>query len=132
VPVSRRVDHEHGATLGNRLSLIIVELPVDEPDPVHQLKRVHEQTSNLKGTGLVDGGETVLVLADQMAPFEAPPTRFLTSRIPTNIEHLGVERGHRTLPSSARGTARRWCRSGPGRPAASTGQSPIEPAGRSW
>ena len=44
VPVSLRADDEHGATLGNRVSLIVVDLPVGEPDPLRRLELVHEIT----------------------------------------------------------------------------------------
>ncbi len=37
VPVSLRGQEQHGDTLGNLVSLIIVDLPVDEPDPVERL-----------------------------------------------------------------------------------------------
>jgi hypothetical protein len=56
VPVSLRGKEQHGDTLGNLVSLIIVDLPVDEPDPVERASsRIHAMTSELKGSGLVDG-----------------------------------------------------------------------------
>ncbi|MEM9748518.1 MAG: wax ester/triacylglycerol synthase family O-acyltransferase, partial [Actinomycetota bacterium] len=48
VPVSLRAEDEHGDTLGNRISLILVDLPIGESDPVARLADVHEQTTRLK------------------------------------------------------------------------------------
>ncbi len=85
VPVSLRSEAEHGDTLGNRVSLIVVDLPVDEPDPVIRLRRIHERTSELKGSGLVDGAEMILKIADGITPLAAPLTRLVSRRIPMNL-----------------------------------------------
>ncbi len=85
VPVSLRSDGEHGDTLGKRVSLIVVDLPVDEPDPVARVWRVHELTSELKGSGLVDGAEMILKIADGITPLAAPLTRLVSRRIPMNL-----------------------------------------------
>jgi WS/DGAT/MGAT family acyltransferase len=84
VPVSRRADNERD-TLGNRVSMILVDLAVEVDHPRERLNRIHQQTSELKGSGLVDGAEAVIVLADQVLLFAAPLTRFLTQRIPMNL-----------------------------------------------
>ncbi len=85
VPVSLRGAHEHGDTLGNRVSMIVVDLPVHEPDPVKRLQTIHRVTSELKGSGLVDGAQTIIELADAITPFAIPLTRFVTRRIPMNL-----------------------------------------------
>lgn len=85
VPVSTRRDDEHGETLGNRVSMFVVDLPVDEPDPARQLRRVHEQTTALKQSGLVEGAEAVIRLADGMTLVAAPLTRFVSHHIPMNL-----------------------------------------------
>jgi WS/DGAT/MGAT family acyltransferase len=85
VPVSLRTDDEHGDTLGNRVSLIIVDLPVDEADPLARLDRVHAMTSQLKGSGDIDGAETIIKLADAITPFAVPLTQFVTRQIPMNL-----------------------------------------------
>ena len=36
-----------------------LELPVDEPDPVARLERIHTTTSELKGSGLIDGAQKI-------------------------------------------------------------------------
>jgi WS/DGAT/MGAT family acyltransferase len=48
VPVSVR---QPGADLGNRLSFLVVSLPVAERDPVRALERVAAQTARAKGSG---------------------------------------------------------------------------------
>nr|WHV03882.1 putative wax ester synthase/acyl-CoA:diacylglycerol acyltransferase [uncultured bacterium] len=86
VPVSRRADHEHGATLGNKISLIIVALPVDEADPVVRLERLHRLTSDLKADdGLMDGAQRIIELADVVPTLAVPLTRFVSRSIPMNL-----------------------------------------------
>ena len=85
VPVSRRGADEHGETLGNRVSMFVVELPMDESDLGHLLHRVHAQTAKLKDSGLVDGAEAVIRLADAVSPLAAPLTRFVSRNIPMNL-----------------------------------------------
>nr|WHV03893.1 putative wax ester synthase/acyl-CoA:diacylglycerol acyltransferase [uncultured bacterium] len=86
VPVSRRAADEHGATLGNRISLIIVSLPVDEADPVARLERLHSVTSDLKADeGLMDGAQHIIELADVIPTLAVPLTRFVSRSIPMNL-----------------------------------------------
>jgi WS/DGAT/MGAT family acyltransferase len=85
VPVSLRTDDEHGDTLGNRISLIIVDLPVDEADPLIRLDRIHATTSQLKGSGDIDGAEAIIKLADAITPFAVPLTQWVTRQIPMNL-----------------------------------------------
>jgi WS/DGAT/MGAT family acyltransferase len=85
VPVSTRRGHEHGDTLGNRVSRFVVDLPVGEPDPVRQLDAVHRQIDELKTSGLADGAEAVIRLADGVTPIAAPLTRFVSRHIPMNL-----------------------------------------------
>lgn len=85
VPVSLRSTDQHGDTLGNLVSLIIVDLPVDEPDPVVRLERIHAMTSELKGSGLIDGAHRILDIADAITPLAGPLTRYVTRTIPMNL-----------------------------------------------
>jgi len=85
VPVSLRNESEHGDTLGNRVSLILVDLPVDESDPLVRLDRIHAITSELKGSGLVDGAQMILELADGFTLLAGPLTRLVSRRIPMNL-----------------------------------------------
>jgi WS/DGAT/MGAT family acyltransferase len=59
VPASLRGSEEAGA-LGNRISFLFVELPIDEPDPVERLRAINRVTSARKAAGEPEGGETVL------------------------------------------------------------------------
>lgn len=85
VPVSTRAADERGDTLGNRVSMFVVDLPVGEPDPRRQLADVHAQTERLKNSGLVDGADAVIRLADGVTPVAAPLTRFVSRNIPMNL-----------------------------------------------
>jgi WS/DGAT/MGAT family acyltransferase len=85
VPVSLRGDHERGDTLGNRVSLIVVDLPIHEADPVKRLESIHEATSELKGSGLVDGAQTIIEFADGITPLATTLTRVVTRSIPMNL-----------------------------------------------
>ncbi len=85
VPVSLRTDDEHGETLGNRVSLILVELPISEDDPAERLRSVHQQTQELKGSDMVDGAQTILELADSIPRLAPPLTRFVSRQIPMNL-----------------------------------------------
>ncbi len=85
VPVSLRADDQHEDTLGNLVSLIIVDLCVDEADPVTRLGRIHALTSELKGSGLVDGAQRILEIADAITPLAGPLTRYVSRSIPMNL-----------------------------------------------
>jgi diacylglycerol O-acyltransferase len=50
VPVSVRSEDEHGKP-GNRVSSLIVPLPLDELDPLERLRRIVETTRELKASG---------------------------------------------------------------------------------
>jgi diacylglycerol O-acyltransferase / wax synthase len=85
VPVSLRGQEQRGETLGNLVSLIVVDLPVAEADPVERLRRIHTMTSDLKGSGLVDGAHRILDIADAITPLAGPLTRYVSRTIPMNL-----------------------------------------------
>ncbi len=85
VPVSRRLDDEHGATLGNRVSLIVADLPIGDDDRHTRLQAIHEQTSELKGAGIAEGVETVVGAAGELTWLAAPMARLLSRTIPMNL-----------------------------------------------
>jgi diacylglycerol O-acyltransferase / wax synthase len=62
VPVSVRATGA-ASELGNRISFIFIELPCDQPDPVHRLLTISRVTSERKQTGEPQGADTVLKLA---------------------------------------------------------------------
>jgi len=68
VPVSVRDDSERMA-LGNKVSGIVVDLPVGEPDPSARLRAITAQTRELKESQQAIGAEALMSLADY-----APPT----------------------------------------------------------
>jgi len=67
VPVSVR-DESERMLLGNRVSAIVVSLPVGEADPERRLRSLTEQTSALKESGQAVAAEALLGLADYAPP----------------------------------------------------------------
>jgi diacylglycerol O-acyltransferase / wax synthase len=85
VPVSVRADDARGTMLGNQVSMMMVDLPVDEPDPVTTLARVHEQTTQMKHGSLVGGAQTMVAIAGELPFGTAALTRLFSERIPMNL-----------------------------------------------
>jgi WS/DGAT/MGAT family acyltransferase len=63
VPVSVRSDEERGQA-GNRVSSLIVPLPIDELDPLARLRRVAETTRELKASGQSLGMQAISELME--------------------------------------------------------------------
>jgi len=85
VPVSRRAGHEHGDTLGNKVSLIMVDLPVHDEEPLGRLAGIRSQTRRLKDSGMADGAEAFVGLAGEL-PLLAPElSRMVARQIPMNL-----------------------------------------------
>ena len=63
VPVSVR-DPSDPATHANRVSVMLVDLPIGQSDPLARLRRVQEQTRHHKATGEAAGGLALLGLLD--------------------------------------------------------------------
>jgi WS/DGAT/MGAT family acyltransferase len=53
-PVNVR-HHDEVGTLGNKISMLLVEVPADERDPVARLKAIHKLTAQLKKDKVSDG-----------------------------------------------------------------------------
>lgn len=67
VPVNiRREDKEH--SLGNELTSLFVELPVDEADPMTRYRRVVERAEQPKAGSQRAGGKTIVDVADMGPP----------------------------------------------------------------
>ena len=66
VPVSTRISGEHGK-LGNRVSLLVAGLPVDDGDPSRRMHRVVEETSRLEESGQVEGAAVFEDVSDWTA-----------------------------------------------------------------
>jgi diacylglycerol O-acyltransferase len=66
VPVSVRTEEESGQ-LGNRISTVFVDLPVEEPDPRQRTATIHAQMAELKESPAVRAG-ALMVGASGWAP----------------------------------------------------------------
>jgi WS/DGAT/MGAT family acyltransferase len=66
-PVSVRRD-DHQGQMGNHVSGWIVDLPIDEPDPLEQLRKIHEITGELKRTRQALAAETLTEAAAWTGP----------------------------------------------------------------
>jgi len=66
-PVNVRREDER-RTLGNRVSMLLVELPLDVDDPVQRLKLITERTAALKQDSVADGVEAVADLLGGLPP----------------------------------------------------------------
>jgi diacylglycerol O-acyltransferase / wax synthase len=66
-PVNVRREDER-TTLGNRVSMLLVELPLGVDDPVKRLKLITEQTALLKQDSVADGVEAVADLLGGLPP----------------------------------------------------------------
>ena len=66
-PVSVRSDDER-MTLGNRVSAMVVDLPVGEPDTRRRLEALREETRQVKESGQALGVEAIISLTEYAAP----------------------------------------------------------------
>lgn len=65
---TRRADDR--ATSGNRVALVLVRLPVDEPDPVTRLDRVRAEMASRRRAGHeIEASDALAGLADAIAPW---------------------------------------------------------------
>lgn len=89
-PVNVRKDDERGA-LGNRVSMLLIEVPVGVPDPLERLELVRKRTEALKRRHVADGIEGMNVgvqpppaLQALMGSFPTPPNT-LANMVCTNV-----------------------------------------------
>jgi diacylglycerol O-acyltransferase / wax synthase len=97
VPVSLRDSHDHNP-VSNKISAILVNLPVAESDPVLRLEKLHRQMVDLKRTrqaagpelmtGLLGFTAPVLLALGSRAAFRLPQP--LVQTVTTNIPGPGV------------------------------------------
>jgi diacylglycerol O-acyltransferase / wax synthase len=76
VPVSVRSDDERLA-LGNRVTLVFVDLPVGPMDPVRRLHRITEATKDLKGSMMALGADAIM----NLGTFAPPTLHALAARL---------------------------------------------------
>jgi diacylglycerol O-acyltransferase len=67
LPVSTRTEDQRGK-LGNRVSMLVAPLPVDEPDPRARIEKVRAETQGLKKSGQAAGTEVIEELSDWTSP----------------------------------------------------------------
>src|SRR6266542_2220031 len=84
VPVSVRARHERGV-LNNRISAVLVNLPVGEPDPVARLAALREQMDHLKQHRQAVGAQALTRLAGFAAPTLLALGTRLTFRYPQSL-----------------------------------------------
>jgi len=91
-PVSTRSEAERG-TLGNRVSMWILDLPIGEADPRKRLERIREQTSDLKQSKAAVGADVlfqvvewtstrILSLAGQALAASQGPYNLMVTNVP--------------------------------------------------
>jgi hypothetical protein len=90
-PVNVRREDERGA-LGNRISMLLVELPLDVADPVQRLKVITERTAALKRDAIADAVEAVADLLGGVPAFIMPglaalpgPPNTIANMVCTNV-----------------------------------------------
>jgi len=85
-PVNVRAEHEDGM-LGNRVSFMLVGLPLGERDPVRRFRAVHAETSELKAAGQASGIDELFDLVGALPPAtQALVGRTLT--LPNTVSNL--------------------------------------------
>ena len=98
VPVSVRHDDGEGIP-DNRISAMLIELPVDIDDPVERLRAVHERMADLKASHMAESGEWVTSAGDL-----APPMVVGTlSRLATRVMHQMPQRSVTTVTTNVPG-----------------------------
>ena len=90
-PVNVRREDERG-NLGNRVSMLLIEAPAGEPDPVARLKTITETTERLKRQNVASGTEILGDLLGGLPPaiqslvgLLPPPPNNLANLVCTNI-----------------------------------------------
>jgi len=95
IPVSTRSDLDHSG-LGNKIAVVVSELPVAEPDPLRRLEAVCRASDQTKSSRQALGTELVTHLAEWTAPALLTQTLLLSTRMRaanlmvTNIRGPGV------------------------------------------
>jgi diacylglycerol O-acyltransferase len=65
VPVSTRAEAERGAG-GNKITFCFLRLPLSEEHPLDRLRRVREETAEMKSSGRIAGSELLLRSLEQL------------------------------------------------------------------
>ena len=98
VPVSLRAEDAHGL-LDNRVSAMLLELPVDIENPIERLKAVIEQMAGLKQSHMAEAGGVVTAAGD-LAP---PMVVGTVTRLVTHVQHRLPQRSVNTVTTNVPG-----------------------------
>ena len=66
-PVNMRADSDKAA-MGNAVSMLSIQLPLGEPDPLRRFERVRERAAEAKGSRQAAAMQSLAWLSDQMFP----------------------------------------------------------------
>jgi WS/DGAT/MGAT family acyltransferase len=97
IPVSTR-DWDRRES-GNRVSVLLAELPVGQTDPVARLATIRETTTRLKASDMARAADVLVTLADLAPPMAIGPI----SRLVTRIEHRVTQRSITTATTNVPG-----------------------------
>jgi len=89
VPVSTRREDGRGS-VDNRVSLMLIELPVAIEDHVERLHAVHLRMQELKGSNMVEVGEIVTTLGDLAPPMVVAPLSRWTVRVMRRLPQRSI------------------------------------------
>ena len=89
VPVSVRAPDAHGV-LDNRVSAILLELPVHLADPRARVELVHEQMQELKASHMSEAGEVVVRMANLAPPMLVGPIMRAGNRLLAQMPQRSV------------------------------------------
>lgn len=89
VPVSVRAPDAHGV-LDNRVSAILLELPVHLGEPLERVRHVHDEMQRLKGSHMSDAGELVVRLGDLAPPMVVGPLMRAATRLLAQVPQRSV------------------------------------------
>lgn len=95
VPVSVR----DGEVAGNRVSMMVLDLPVGAEDPLDRLATVHDQMEQLKASHEIEAAATLAHLSDLLPPFVVAGA----SRWALRLEHLVTQRSVTTVVTNVPG-----------------------------
>lgn len=98
VPVSTRAPDQHGRC-DNRVSLLLLELPVEVDDPVERLAEVAARMAALKASHMIDAGEAVTALGNR---WPAPLVQYGT-RAYARYAHRHPQRNVNTVTTNVPG-----------------------------
>jgi len=98
VPISTRTESAHGL-LDNRVSALLLELPVHVADPRERLQVVHDQMRELKASPMAEAGDAVTSVANLAPPFVVG----VATRLGMRVMHRLPQRSINTVTTNVPG-----------------------------